>query len=278
MTTVMVAQAMQEARLRGLDRLDAQLMLCAIVKQSRTWLQTHDDAPLSASQSALWALWLGRRAAGEPLAYVLGEKEFHGLMLQVSADVLVPRADTETLVDWALELLACSPSEPTPDVVDLGCGSGAVALAVKHAHTAANLTAVDASLAALRIAKANAARLALDVRFLLSNWWSALAGQKFQLALSNPPYIAEDDPHLDALQHEPRMALTSGPNGLDALTQLVSLAPAHLHPGAWLLLEHGHTQAAAVHGLLAQYGFQHRETRRDLGGNARCTGGRWLGR
>jgi release factor glutamine methyltransferase len=272
-----VAQALQEAHLRGVERLDAQLMLCALVKQGRTWLVAHSEAPLPAQQAAQWAQWLNRRVAGEPLAYLLGEKEFHGLTLQISADVLVPRADTETLVDWALEVLACLSSPARPRVVDLGCGSGAVALAVKHAHPRAHVTAVDASLEALRITEANAAELALQVQLCHSNWWSALAGQRFDLALSNPPYVAQGDPHLAALQHEPRMALISGASGLDALTHLIAHAPAHLQPGAWLLLEHGHTQAAAVRALLVERGFQDPQTRLDLGGHERCTGGRWRG-
>lgn len=277
MTGINLAQALHEARSRGVDRLDAQLMLCAIVQRNRTWLQAHDDEALTAEQANQWRQWLDRRASGEPLAYVLGEKEFHGLMLRVSADVLVPRADTETLVDWAIELLAHPTCHANPSVVDLGCGSGAIALAVKHAHEAAHVKAVDASLNALHIAMANAARLGLDVEFLPSHWWSALAGETFDLALSNPPYIAEGDPHLQALEHEPRMALTSGVDGLDDLRHLIANAPTHLNDGAWLLLEHGHDQGAAVRALLAQRGFQDVQTRRDLGGNERCTGGRWMG-
>ena len=276
MTGIHLAQALRDARSRGVDRLDAQLMLCAIVKQSRTWLQAHDDEPLTTDQTEQWQRWLDRRASGEPLAYVLGQKEFHGLMLQVSADVLVPRADTETLVDWALELLSRVSIESNPKVVDLGCGSGAIALAVKQGCASARVKAVDASSAALRIAATNAARLGLDIEFLSSNWWSALAGETFDLALSNPPYIAEDDPHLEALGHEPRMALTSGVDGLDDLRHVIANASAHLSPGAWLLLEHGHTQGTAVRTLLAQHGFQDPQTRRDLGGNERCTGGRWM--
>lgn len=277
--TPTVAQALVQARERGVERLDAQLMLCAIVQQSRTWLQAHDDTTLPDAGAAQWAAWLARRAAGEPLAYLLGEKEFHGLMLQVSPDVLVPRPDTETLVDWALELLRQAnggdPGQP-PRVVDLGCGSGAVALAIKRSHPSAQVSAVDASTAALKVAQANAHRLALEVAIHASDWWTALAGQRFALAVSNPPYIAEGDPHLDALGHEPRLALTSGHDGFDALKHLIEHAPAYLEPGAWLLLEHGNTQAAGVRALLAKQGFACIATRHDLGGNERCTGGRWM--
>ncbi len=277
MTDPTLAQALRDARSRGIDRLDAQLMLCAIVKHSRTWLQAHDEEALTTAQAEQWQQWLDRRASGEPLAYLLGEKEFHGLMLQVSAHVLVPRADTETLVDWALELLARVAGESKPNVVDLGCGSGAIALAVKQGCASAQVTAVDASADALRIAKANAERLGLQVEFLHSHWRSSLAGQSFDLVLSNPPYIAEGDPHLEALEHEPRMALTSGADGLDDLRHLIANAPAHLNAGGWVLLEHGHMQGAAVRALLTQRGFHSIQTRRDLGGNERCTGGFWMG-
>lgn len=272
-----VAQALRQARERGVDRLDAQLLLCAIVGRGRTWLQAHGEEPLSAADATQWRQWLERCAAGEPLAYLLGEKEFHGLPLRVSPDVLVPRADTETLVDWAIELLGRSASAQPLRVVDLGCGSGAVALAIKHRCPGAEVTAVDVSPAALDVARANAGRLAILVEFHLSDWWRALAGRRFDLVVSNPPYIAEGDPHLPALSHEPAMALTSGCDGLDALRHLVEHAPAHLEAGSWMLLEHGNTQAEAVHQLLARRGFSDIATRVDLGGNERCTGGRWPG-
>lgn len=274
-----VAQALLQARTRGVERLDAQLMLCAIVGQGRTWLQAHDDALLPEREAAQWAQWLSRRTAGEPLAYLLGEKEFHGLPLRVCPDVLIPRADTETLVDWALEVLTTEQGQPgdapQPRVLDLGCGSGAVSLAIKKGHPRAQVVAIDASSAALEVARVNAERLGLAVDFQASHWWDALGGQRFNLAVSNPPYIAEGDPHLAALAHEPTMALTSGRDGLDALRHLIEHAPAHLQPGAWLLLEHGNTQAEEVRRLLAQRGFSGIATRVDLGGNSRCTGGQW---
>ncbi len=272
-----VAHALRQARERGVDRLDAQRLLCAVTGQGRTWLQAHGDEPLSATGATQWRQWLERCAAGEPLAYLLGEKEFHGLPLRVSPDVLVPRADTETLVDWAIELLGRSASAQPPRVVDLGCGSGAVALAIKHRCPHAEVTAVDASPAALDVARANADRLAIPVEFHLSDWWRALAGRRFDLVVSNPPYIADGDPHLPALSHEPIMALTSGSDGLDALRHLVEHAPGHLAPGGWMLLEHGNTQAEAVRQLLVWRGFSDVATRTDLGGNERCTGGRWPG-
>jgi len=266
-----VAQALSQARTLGLDRLDAQLILAARLAQSRSWVIAHDDATLNAMQSAAIDEWFARRAAGEPLAYLLGQKEFHGLMLQVDANVLVPRSDTEVLVDWAAELLAGMTS---PRVVDLGTGSGAIALAVKHACPSATVLATDTSPAALAVARANAERLGLDVAFAQGSWWSAVAGARFDLVLSNPPYIAGGDPPLPALKHEPLLALTPGGDGLDALREIVRGAAAHMAPDAWLLLEHGYDQADAVRWLFHEQGFIGATTRRDLGGQPRCTGAR----
>ena len=264
-----VAQALAQARALGLDRLDAQLIVAARLAQSRSWVIAHDDAVLDVAQAAAIEAWFTRRAAGEPLAYLVGEKEFHGLLLHVDPHVLVPRPDTEVLVDWALELLA---SRASARVVDLGTGSGTIALAVKHACPAATMLATDASPAALAVARANAQRLGLDVAFAQGSWWSATAGASFDLVLSNPPYIAGGDPHLAALKHEPTLALTPGGDGLDALRDIVRGASAHMTPGAWLLLEHGYDQADAVQRLLHEHGFVDITTRRDLGGQPRCTG------
>jgi len=270
-----VAQAMHEARTLGIDRLDAQMVLGWILGRTRSWLVAHDDAALDRAQADAVRAAFARRAAGEPLAYVIGRKEFHGLTLQVDRDVLVPRPDTEVLVDWALELLAGPLAvRLRPRVVDLGTGSGAIALAVKQAHPAAALVATDASAAALGVAGANAARLGLELAFASGSWWAALPGERFDLVLGNPPYIAEGDPHLPALRHEPMSALTSGGDGLDALREIIAGAGQHLETGGWLLLEHGHDQAESVHGLLELHGFAEIATRRDLGGQPRCTGGR----
>jgi release factor glutamine methyltransferase len=264
-----VAQVLQEARALGVDRLDALMLLADTLACSRTWLLAHDDAELSTEQSSRLRAGLARRAAGEPLAYLLGEKEFHGLMLQVDSNVLVPRPDTEVLVDWALELLAGAAHQ---SVVDLGTGSGAIALAVKHAQPIAKVTATDVSPAALGVARANARRLALEVEFIEGSWWQAVPRRRFQLVLSNPPYIAAGDPHLAALGHEPALALTPGGDGLDALRCIVAGAAAHLEPGGWLLLEHGFAQAGAVQTLLREHGFAGIQTRRDLAGQPRCSG------
>lgn len=275
MTATTVRQALAAAQARGLDRLDAQLLLGHLLGRPRTWLIAHDGDTLPGALAAAYEALCARRAAGEPLAYLVGEREFHGLVLQVSPAVLVPRPDTETLVDWALELLAGSLADrPAPQVADLGTGSGAIALAIRHRHPAGVVSAVDISEAALGMARANARHLGLAVEFHAGAWFAPLAGRRFDLVLSNPPYIAEGDPHLAALQHEPAMALSSGSDGLDAIRAIVANAPAHLRPGGWLLLEHGWDQAEPVARLLEGAGFEAIATRRDLAGQPRCTGGR----
>ena len=216
-----------------------------------------------------------QRADGVPLAYLMGEREFHGLALQVNRDVLDPRPDTETLVDWALHVLA---AQGEAAVADLGTGSGAIALALAAAAQQRGIRwqvhASDASPEALAVAQANANRLGLPVRFAAGSWWQAWPQQRFDLVASNPPYIAADDPHLPALRHEPRMALVSGAEGLDDIRQIVADAPRHLNRGGWLLLEHGWQQADAVAALLAQAGLVAVQHRQDLAGHRRCTGAR----
>lgn len=266
-----VGQALAQARVSGVERLDAQWILCHLLKQTRAWLLAHDQEWLPPAAAKAWPELLARRAGGEPLAYVLGEREFCGLSLQVSPAVLVPRPETELLVDWAL---ACLDQAPSQDVIDLGTGSGAVALAIRHARPQAQVLATDASAEALRMARLNAGRLGLEVKFAPGDWWAAAGSGRFGLAVSNPPYVAAADPHLAALRHEPPCALVAGAEGLDALVPLIRHAPPHLLPGAWLLLEHGHDQARAVQVLLMAAGFEAVSTRLDLAGLPRCTGGR----
>jgi release factor glutamine methyltransferase len=263
-----IAEWLAQARALGVARLDAQLLAAHTLQRPRAWLLAHDDAELPTTCAALLRAQLAQRAAGVPLAYLVGEREFHGLRLAVTPDVLVPRPETELLVDWALALQADS-------VVDLGTGSGAVALAIQHRQPAARVCATDASAKALAVARANAHRLQLNVEFVHGDWWAPLAGRRFALAASNPPYVAGDDAHLAALVHEPRFALTPEGDGLAALRRIVEGAPDHLLPGAWLLLEHGHDQAAAVQRLLAACGFGPATTRHDLAGLPRCTGAAW---
>jgi release factor glutamine methyltransferase len=273
MTTV--ADRLRRAKALGVDRLDAQLLLAHALARPRSWLIAHDDAVIGAAQASAFDAALARRAAGEPLAYVVGEKEFHGLALQLNSNVLVPRPETELLVDWALELLANGLRHVAePKVVDLGTGSGAIALAVKHGHADAAVLATDVSPEALAVARGNAQRLGLAVTLEAGSWWAAVAGRRFHLGVSNPPYIAGGDPHLAALRHEPALALTPGGDGLGALRCIAAGAHEHLETGGWLLLEHGHDQAETVQALLREHGLRAVETRCDLAGLPRCTGAR----
>lgn len=239
----------------------------------RAWLLAHDTDALSPACAPQWQALVQRRLAGEPVAYLTGCKPFHGLLLHVDARVLDPRDDTEVLVDWALDVL---PASGPPRVLDLGTGSGAIALALAHQRPDAQVAAIDASEDALAVARANAVRLGLRVDWHHGHWLAPVAGERFDVIASNPPYIAEGDAHLPALAHEPRAALVSGADGLDDLRHIIGTAPAHLAPGGWLLLEHGWDQAAAVRALLVAAGFGAVQSRQDLGGAERCSGGRWL--
>ena len=292
-------QALWRARQAGLDRLDAQVLLLHQIGRAphdRAWLIAHDTDALAPAAARDFLGLCARRLQDEPVAYLIGRREFHGLELQVDARVLDPRPDTETLVDWALEALA---GTKAPDVIDLGTGSGAIALALQHRRPDARVWALDASADALAVARANADRLGLPVRFVRGSWmedWSARQAEaavidmgnmsdvgdapgpalpgRFDLIVSNPPYIRADDPHLAALRHEPLSALASGADGLDDLRLIVAQAREHLLPGGWLLLEHGWDQGDAVAGLLAARGYGDIQHRLDLAGHVRCTGGR----
>jgi release factor glutamine methyltransferase len=270
---ITLAEALRDAQARGLDRLDAQLLLGHLLERPRTWLLTHDDTALPAAARARWDDLVAQRLDQVPLAYLTGRHEFFGLALAVTPAVLDPRPDTETLVEWAL---ACLDDEalPAPRVLDLGTGSGASALAIAHARPAARVCAVDLSEAALAVARGNGERLGLAVQWRLGRWFEPVADERFDLIVSNPPYLADDDPHLPALRHEPRRALCAGADGLDDLRHLCATAPQHLAPGGWLLLEHGHDQSDAVADLLRQHGFADVAHRHDLAGHVRCTGGR----
>ena len=271
-----IAQALTCAKLHGVDRLDAQLMLAALLGRPRSWLIAHDDDPLGQTQGAAFGQWLRRRRDGEPLAYLLGEKEFHGLRLQVDASVLVPRPETELLVDWGLRVLQTEPWASGCRVIDLGTGSGAIALSIKNGCRAAEVTAVDESPTALATAGRNSQALNLPITLAQGSWWAAVPAQCFDLALANPPYIAPGDEHLAALRHEPQSALIAQENGLADLECIIAGAPDHLVPGGWLLLEHGHDQAAWARQRLSIAGFSEVQTVRDLAGIERCTGGRVL--
>ncbi|TFZ01581.1 peptide chain release factor N(5)-glutamine methyltransferase [Ramlibacter rhizophilus] len=267
-----VARALAWAQARGLARLDAQLLLLHALGRegaNRAWLIAHDNDAMDAAQQHQFEALCTRRGRGEPLAYLVGHKEFHGLPLRVDARVLVPRPDTETLVDWALE---CAEGMDSPRIIDLGTGSGAIALALAHRRPDARVEAVDRSAEALAVAAENALALGLRLPLRQASWLDGAAGD-WNLILSNPPYIAEGDPHLPDLVHEPRSALVSGADGLDDIRLIVAQAPRHLAPGGWLLLEHGFDQAEAVRVLLREAGLVQVHSRRDLAGVERCSGG-----
>ena len=276
-----VAQALAAAQTRGLERIDAQLLLLHALGKShgdRAWLLAHDNDKLDGDRTRQFEALAKRRAAGEPLAYILGYKEFFGLNLLVDPRVLIPRPDTETLVNWSLELLQSDAMPADAAVLDLGTGSGAVALALalclKTAGRPKLVTAADTSVDALAVARQNAARLRVDLAFIESSWFDKVSG-RFHLIASNPPYVADADPHLANLIHEPLQALTAGPDGLGDIRQILEQAPYHLHPGGWLLLEHGFDQALPVRELLARRGFLQVQSRLDLAGIERCSGGQW---
>ena len=268
----------------GADPLDGQLLLQHAWDgradlshaQWRAWLHAHGDEPVPAAIEKVFLTLVQRRVQGEPVAYLTGLKEFYGLALQVDRRVLVPRPDTELLVDWALEQLAAL-ATPVPDrpraVLDLGTGSGAVALAIKHTRPDAHVDAVDASADALAVAQRNADRLGLTIGFLQGHWLEPVTG-RYDCIVSNPPYVAAGDPHLPALRHEPLQALVAGADGLQDLRAIVPAARAHLQPGGWLLVEHGFDQGLPVRQLFMAAGFVQIATRRDLAGHERCTGGR----
>ena len=258
----------------GIERLDAQLLLLHVLGRpadERAWLFAHDTDSLAKEVWPDFERLCARRRAGEPVAYLLGEKEFHGLSLKVDGRVLIPRPDTETLVEWALN---CLQGRGAPSVLDLGTGSGAIALAIQNARPDARVAAVDASADALAVARANAKRLGLPVRFAEADWLAG-AERGHDLIVSNPPYIASGDAHLAALRYEPQGALVSGDDGLDDIRRIVHSAPEHLNDGGWLLLEHGFDQSEPVRQLLALRGFSEVESRDDLAGIARCSGGIW---
>ncbi|HEY1898591.1 MAG TPA: peptide chain release factor N(5)-glutamine methyltransferase [Steroidobacteraceae bacterium] len=252
--------------------LDAAILLAFSLGVAPVRLRSHPEEPRTAAQLQHYLALVERRAGGEPLAYITGTREFWTLELCVTRDVLVPRPETELLVERALALC----SAPAARVLDLGTGSGAIALALAVERPAWQLLAIDASPAALAVARDNARRLAIaNVNFAHGNWFSGLPGQRFELVVSNPPYVDARDPALLDLAHEPRQALTPGVDALADLRAIIRAAPDHLHAGAWLALEHGATQAAAVAQELVGRGFGSVRSHRDLGGHERVTEGQW---
>lgn len=274
MTTVAAALAAARAKLPANE---ARLLLGHVLEKPAAWLLAHDDAILDEHALLAFASLAARRAGGEPVAYLLGRREFFGRDFEVSPAVLIPRPETELLVEIALEKVGSGDTAAgVARILDLGTGSGCIAITLALQHPAARVTAVDASAAALAVARKNAQRLDAQVRWLQSDWFEALAGERFDLIVANPPYIAETDPHLALgdLRHEPATALASGTEGLDALRRIIAAAPAHLAPGGEILLEHGYDQALAVRDLLISSGLGDVAQSRDLAGIVRVTRGR----
>lgn len=271
-------EAQTLAAMAGLPALEARMLLTHVTGLTRTQLITRDGEALGAAQRDAFATLLARRLAGEPMAYLLGEREFFGRTFRVTPDVLIPRPDTEVAAETALARIA---SVRAPRVMDLGTGSGILAVTIACERPDAEVWATDISPGALQVAQDNARALgAANVRFLQSDWYGAVPDDlRFHLIVSNPPYIAAGDPHLAQgdLRFEPIDALTDHGDGLSDLAAIVAGAARRLLPDGWLLMEHGYDQGAATRALLEQAGFADVSTARDLGGQDRCTGGRWPG-
>jgi release factor glutamine methyltransferase len=257
----------------GLPPLEARMLLERVLGKSRAWLIAHADEAAGADAEQAFAALAERRAKGEPIAYILGEREFYGLEFRVAPAVLIPRPETELLVELALQRM---PEDAAMRVLDLGTGSGAIAIALAHERPRARLTAVDVDYAALVVARANASRHRASVRFFCGDWFGALPGESFDLIVSNPPYVAAEDPHLvmGDVRFEPQRALVGGADGLDCIRAIVAKAGAHLRAGAWLLFEHGYDQAEACRALLEAGGYREVQSWPDLAGIPRVSGGR----
>lgn len=255
----------------GLAAVDARLLLAHALLLSRTQLITQSGRQLTASEAALVADLFARRQAGEPVAYLLGQREFYGLAFKVNPAVLIPRPDTELLVELAADRLP-----PGGHALDLGTGSGAIAVTLAHLRSDATVSAVDVSLEALSVARLNAAQHQVPVTFMHSDWFGSIPSQVFDLLVANPPYIVEDDPHLQQgdLRFEPLHALTDHADGLSCVRTIIEQAPPYLKTDGWLLLEHGYDQAPAVRRLLTTRGFSDVQSWADLAGIARVSGGR----
>jgi release factor glutamine methyltransferase len=257
----------------GLDAVDARALVRHVIGCDEAWLISHPDRQLSAKEQDAYAALRARRAAGEPVAYLTGEREFYSLAFNVTPAVLIPRPETELLVEAALEHL---PVDSPLRVLDLATGSGCVAVTIARQRPHAMVTATDISHYALAVARGNAARHGAGIEFVESDWFATLSGRCFDLMVANPPYIAAGDAHLAAgdLRFEPRAALVAGPIGLECIEVIVEEAPQHLAPGGRLLFEHGYDQGPCARALLAAGGYQEIVTLRDLAGSERVTGGR----
>ena len=273
MTAATVGQALSEASQR-IDGADARVLLCHASGRDTAYLMAHPEAQLRPEVAASYDQLVARREAGDPVAYLTGKREFYGRMFKVSPAVLIPRPETELLVDLALERIS---NRSTTRVLDLGTGSGCVAISIASERSQSKLVATDQSLEALAIARRNAVELHVgNVAFVQSDWFSGLRPERFDVIVSNPPYVAGGDPHLAEgdLRFEPQTALVGGEDGLEAIRTIVSGARAHLVPAGWLLLEHGFDQAAKARALLRESGYRDIFSARDLAGIERVSGGR----
>lgn len=266
----LLGRGTRQLRAAGIgERLDAELLLAHVTGWPRSIVMAFPEREVAVEAAQRYLTLIARRAAGEPFALITGRREFYGLQLEVTADTLVPRPETELLVDL---VLAALPRDRRVSVLDLGTGSGAIALAVRHTRPAADVTAVDVSDAALAVARRNADALELPVQFVLSDWFSALGDTRYDVICSNPPYVNATDAALDAaLRYEPRLALAAGPDGLDAIRHIFAAAPAHMWPHSTLFVEHGSTQRQHVARLAAESGLHVKAVHQDLAGHDRVS-------
>lgn len=258
-------------------RIDAEILLAHVLDCTRTYLRTWPEHALTIEQHEQFLKLLARRLAGEPIAHLTGKRDFWDMTLRVTTDTLIPRPETETLVELALAKI---PPDASWRIADLGTGSGAIALAIARERPQCQITATDISPAALEVARDNAARLKIqNIRFALGRWLEPLAGEQFEMIVSNPPYIHPTDPHLHQgdLRFEPRTALQSGPDGLSDIRTICTEARQHLRPPGWLLLEHGYDQGNAVPSILRELGYQQIQMTRDMAQNDRVSLGAWAG-
>lgn len=274
MTTVAAALAAARAKLPASE---ARLLLGHILNRPSVWLMAHDEAVVDEGPLLAFASLAARRAGGEPVAYLVGSREFFGRDFAVAPSVLIPRPETELLVETAMQKVGVG---GTARILDLGTGSGCIAITLALEIPQAEVTAVDASQAALAVAQDNATRHGAGLRLLQSDWFAAVPGERFDLIVANPPYIATADPHLAAgdLRHEPLQALASGPDGLDAIRRIIAGASAHLVAGGQIWLEHGYDQAAQVRDLLTAAGLIDVDQARDMAGIVRVSGARGGGK
>lgn len=279
MTTIRIALNDAANRLAKYDnaKLESEILLAHLLRKSRTWLHTWPERELNRELLTAFNTLIGRRLTGEPSAYITGEREFWSLTLEVTPDTLIPRAETELLVELALEHI---PADRPCHVADLGTGCGAIALGLASERPDTVVAAVDRSTAALAVAMRNGKRLGLtNINFYHGSWFAPLAGKTFNIIVSNPPYVREDDPHLNTgdLPYEPRNALITSGDGLDAIREITAAAGGQLAPGGWLLVEHGYDQAAAVVAIFEQHNFHSVTSHHDLACQPRIVSGQHIG-